>query len=110
MFKTEPHYYKGVSSDLTECLLNKTVTEGKIKKIDEKILGAASAIFKARHADQKKRFDINGYQSPQEASVLDNRIRNYTTNLESIFNQLKLSWEEGSDLLLLHNMKERNNV
>ena len=104
MFRTGPAY-TGFSSLLTECLLNKTVTEGTTKKIDEATLVVALAISKARYADMKTRFKINAAdknisrEDAEKVSVLDGRIKNYTGNLEDIFKKLGLSSKEGSDLL-----------
>jgi hypothetical protein len=114
MFKTGPNY-TGFSPSLTECLLNKTVTEGTTKKIDEATLDEATrdvalAIVKARYADMKTRFEINAadknisLEDAEKASDLDKRIANYTANLEDIFEKCKLSPEQGYNLL--HNMQD----
>lgn len=104
MFKIGANY-DSFEPRLTECLLNKTVTEGTTKKIDEATLVVALAIFKARHADMKTRFKINAAdknisrEDAEKVSVLGGRIENYTGNLEDIFKKLGLSSKEGSDLL-----------
>jgi hypothetical protein len=98
MFKTGPNY-TGFSSLLTECLLNNTVAEETTKKIDQTILKVALTIFQQRHKDTVQRLKINGFTHPQQASVLDDQIKKYTENLESIFKGFNLSSTEGSALL-----------
>ena len=86
MFKTGA-IYDSFEPRLTECLLNKTVTEGTTKKIDETILGVALTIFQNLHTVTKQRLEINGFTHPKQASVLDDQIKKYTDNLESIFKE-----------------------
>ena len=110
MFKTETHYYKGASSDLTECFLNNTVAESTPKKINESILGVALTILKERHNVTKQRLEINGFLHPKEARVLDGQIKKYTENLDSIFERFGLSSTEGSSLLYEMQDKGGKNV
>lgn len=98
MFRTGTNY-GGVSKNLTECLLKNTGAETTTKKIDETILGVALTIFQNLHKVTKQRLEINGFTHPKQASVLDDQIKKYRDNLESIFKDFNLSWEKGSDLL-----------
>ena len=109
MFRTGTNY-GGVSKNLTECLLNNTVAKRTTKKIDENILKVALEIFQTRHTVTKQRLEINGFTHPKEASFLDKQIQTYTENLQSLFKDLNLSWEKGSDLLYEMQDKGGKNV
>jgi len=110
MYKTGIDY-DGFLSSLTEVLLNKTeVLLNKPKKetkgLDEAVLKVAYEIFKTRHAAMKTRFAINvaetgiSIEEKKKASGLEDQIKKYTENLESIFKKMNISFTEGSDRLL----------
>lgn len=103
MYKTGTNY-DGFLSSLTEVLLNKPKKETIGQ--DKAVLSVALEIFKTRHAAMKTRFAINvaetgiSIEEVKKASGLEDLIKKYTENLESIFKKMNISFEEGSDLLL----------